>query len=615
MPLDRTIAAAWGDAVKLPSAPVGLAGKVLHSILVSLACMLVAVLVRRFPLHGLEGRIIWVTFYPAVVAAGVLGGWSSALVTTLASCLVAVHAWPFFHTRPFIRDGGDWLGLWAFVFNCVLIGAMAWMMRRSRDRAELARCDAEKQREAALAANQAKSTFLANMSHELRTPLNAILGFSQILGNDPAATASQKEKLHTILGAGEHLLAIINDILDLSKIESGKVVAEPRAFDLGEMLQDIVMMLRGRAHAKGLELELDQSSSFPRFVLADSAKLRQVLINLVGNAIKFTNEGRVVIKLSLNGQRTENGLRRMCFEVSDTGPGIAAQDHARIFDPFVQLGTQEGTGLGLAITRQFVAVLGGSISMQSALGEGTKFVFTACYEPAEVTALDPGLRGQGRIISVEGANRLRVLVVDDSPENRAVARGFLEPLGFAIREAANGHEGVQVFRDWKPHLVLLDRRMPVLDGIGAAREMRQLEPVGERSAILAVTAHAYRDEQEQMLEAGCDAFLAKPYSEADLLGAMVRLLRLEIHREVPTGVESAKLGVLEASLLDGVQDADLDELAELLDRSDMMGIEGKIHALSKAHPELSRHLFHHTERFEYGMLSKWIRTVRTGRNS
>ena len=588
---------------------------VARSVGIAVLALAMAVLVRKLLLHGLEGRIVWVTFYPAVVLGGIFGGWLAGLFATTGASLVALHGWPLFVNRPFIKDGGDWLGLWAFVFNCLLMVMVAQMMRNAQARTLAAKEQSDRDREEALEANRAKSTFLANMSHELRTPLNAILGFAQILGKDPTVSPSQQEKLRTILGAGEHLLAIINNILDLSKIESGKIVLEAKAFDLGELLQDIVAMLRGRAHAKGLELEVDQSSSFPRFVTADPAKLRQVLINLVGNAIKFTGEGRVSIKLSLHGERSGQGGQLLRFEISDTGPGIAEADQMRIFDPFEQLGTQEGTGLGLTITRQFVALMGGTIQLRSQLGRGSDFVFTMGYEPAAVEQLEPGLRSQGRILSVTDAGSIRVLAVDDSPENRAVVRGFLEPFGFVLREACNGHDAVRVFRDWKPHLVVLDRRMPVLDGIGAAREMRGSELPGERAAILAVTAHAYREEQEEMLAAGCDAFLAKPYTEAELMTAMERLLRLEIRREEPSLEESAPLGVLDERLLVGVPGDELEELAGLLDRSDMSGIEARIHALSRSRPELARQLLFHAERFEYGALSKWIRTFRTGRNS
>jgi len=391
----------------------------------------------------------------------------------------------------------------------------------------------ERAKDAAESANRAKSLFLANMSHELRTPMNAILGFSQIMARDERLPARERESLGIILRSGEHLLALINDVLDLAKIDSGKVEIEFSSFDLGDLLSSLIMMLGVRAESKGIELTLDQSSSFPRFIRSDSGKLRQVIINLVGNAIKFTETGSVSIRAFTLDQDQK---RRLLFEVSDTGPGIAPEDTDRIFHPFEQIkrdrAVVEGTGLGLTITREYVRLLGGNISVESNLGHGSTFRFDIVYEPAEPGEIASSLAPLKTVAGVEGAVGHRILIVEDQLENRLLLRALLEPFGFFLRETLNGQEAIVAAREWQPHLILMDRRMPVLDGLTATRELRKT-PECRQIPIIGVTAHAFKEERREMLDAGCNAFLRKPFQERDLFGLLEKFLDVKfIYKEL-----------------------------------------------------------------------------------
>ena len=381
-------------------------------------------------------------------------------------------------------------------------------------------------RDQAQAANRAKSAFLANMSHELRTPLTAVLGFSEVIARDPAIPGRIRDNLAIIIRSGEHLLALINDILDLSKIEAGRIEIERHDTDLGELVRDVINMMRGRAEAKGLNLLLNQSSDFPRFVNTDAGKLRQVLVNLVGNAIKFTHAGQVAVRLTATA--TADG-HLLTAEIQDTGIGIARDDLDRIFRPFEQIGSRmtEGTGLGLAITRQFVQMLGGRISVDSEPGKGSCFRFTipvGRVDPASAQAL-PVLRHPLRIGSPTAD--LRILIVEDQPENRLLLRCFLEPLDLQIRDAVNGEEAIAIFQEWRPRLIFMDRRMPVLDGLEATRRIKAL-PGGAETIVIAVSAHSFKEEQREMLAAGCTDFIAKPFGSDDLLNLLKKQLHLEL---------------------------------------------------------------------------------------
>jgi len=381
-------------------------------------------------------------------------------------------------------------------------------------------------KEQAEQANRAKSVFLANMSHELRTPLNAVLGFAQLLKAAPDATGHQIESLNIITRSGEHLLNLINNILDITKIESGRVLLEESAADLYQLVHEMRLLMLVKAQEKGLDFTLEQSTDFPRRVNIDSGKLRQVLINLIGNAIKFTPCGGVILHAEVAHWDSPQSAH-IRFEVKDSGPGIRKEDLGRLFLPFVQLTeqpmTETGTGLGLAICKQYVELMGGQLGVVSEPGKGSTFHFEipVAVLPAEEI---PVAVSHGRVIGLEeGQPRYRILIVEDQPENRLLLYKLLEPLGLDLQEASNGLQALEIFERWHPHLVWMDVRMPIMDGKEATRRIKRTE-AGRSTKVIAVTAHALEDERREILAAGCDDFIRKPYRDSEIFDALAKHL-------------------------------------------------------------------------------------------
>ncbi|MEN6317374.1 MAG: PAS domain S-box protein [Syntrophaceae bacterium] len=382
-------------------------------------------------------------------------------------------------------------------------------------------------KERAEAANRAKSMFLANMSHELRTPMNAILGYSQMMQNDSSLPSTQREYLNIINRSGEHLMELINDVLEISRIESRRVIMDMRTCDLHALLQDIEVMFRVRTNAKGLLFEITGVNSLPRYVITDENKLRQVIINLLGNAVKYTEAGKIIVRFA-----TENhtqGNMRMVAEFADTGIGISEEEIDKIFDYFEQTAvarqSRSGTGLGLAISREYARLLGGDITVTSRLGEGSTFrLDISVKEGRESNLTDKA--PHPRVVSLAAGQRIpRILVVEDIPESRALLVDILKPVGFEVREAVNGEEAVKIFEEWQPHFVWMDMRMPVMDGMEATRRIRSME-AGKSAVIVALTAHALEEEREPILAAGCDELVSKPFRAEELFAVMARHLGL-----------------------------------------------------------------------------------------
>ncbi|OAI14844.1 hypothetical protein A1507_01180 [Methylomonas koyamae] len=380
-------------------------------------------------------------------------------------------------------------------------------------------------RDAAETANKAKSVFLANMSHELRTPLNAILGFSSLMRKSPQLAEADRRNLDIINRSGEHLLNLINQVLEMAKIESGRVQLADTAFDLQEMVGDVLNMMQARATEKGLKLALDPESAYPRFIVGDRDRLRQVLINLVGNALKFTDAGGVTVRVRCK----HNATSHLLIEVEDTGPGIAETDRQRIFEPFVQIGQDadgKGTGLGLSITRQFVQLMNGSIGLESSVGKGSLFRIELPLRVAETAAgsAPQAAAAEREVLALApGQPEYRILIVEDQIDNQLLLSWLLETVGFRIKLAENGRDGVALFQSWQPHLIWMDRQMPVMDGLQAAQTIRAL-PGGDAVKIIGVSASAFAEQRDEILAAGMNEFIGKPYRPAEIYDCLARQL-------------------------------------------------------------------------------------------
>ena len=436
--------------------------------------------------------------------------------------------------------------------------------RLSHGNIALARALTEQQRgqealiaakEQAEAANRAKSSFLASMSHEIRTPLNAILGFAQVLARDPDLNAVQGDSLATIQRSGEHLLTVINDILDLAKIEAGRMTCQVAPFDLRRLLTETEAFFRPRARDRGLVLTLEHAV-VPGMVAGDKLHLRQVLMNLVGNAVKFTAAGAVTLRVE---PAAGAAIR---FSVLDTGMGIAPDELPRLFEPFTQTGSgravQGGTGLGLALSAQYVRLMGGELGVESTPGRGSCFAFTIDL-PAAVTDDPAATPGDLPVAGLEPDQPVcRVLIVDDQQDNREPLRALLTTLNgprpvLEVREAADGREAVALWESWQPQVVLMDMRMPVLSGEEATRQIKSLmaaRPAAVHTVIVALSASAFNEERDRFLACGCDDFACKPFRAEELFAILERRAGLRFVRagQVPTAAVALAPEALAARL-------------------------------------------------------------------
>jgi signal transduction histidine kinase/FixJ family two-component response regulator len=444
----------------------------------------------------------------------------------------------------------------------------------------------EMAKDQAEAANQAKSIFLAGMSHELRTPLNAILGFSELLAREKDATPNQREKLAIINRSGQHLLAMINDVLDLSKIEAERVELKEHPFDLVALTKEISMMIQSRATEKGLSVVVDADNVRFRYVMTDVGKLRQILINLLGNAVKFTDDGGVVIRCATEAIPGGPEQCNIMIEVEDTGPGIATARQSEIFEPFV-LGIdapeRRGTGLGLSLCKKYVELMGGTIEIESEVGQGSLFRVRLPAQIADAADVRTPVDDKTGVIGLAPSQKTRrILVADDNRENLLLLKSLLEDAGFVVLEAKNGQEAVAAFKKALPDLVCMDMRMPIMDGYEAARQIRKCAG-GDTVPIIAITASAFSEQRPDIFAAGCNEMVAKPFRAHEIFEAIARFLDIAYLYEQVDEAAPAREIELTSDLLAGLPPEllkELDEACLSLDTAAISTVIGRIEPLA-----------------------------------
>jgi len=534
----------------------------------------------------------------------------------------------------------DYSLIWRISAGALIILALVlyWNRRLQKEIVERKRAE-----EDAESANRAKSNFLSNMSHELRTPLNTVLGFANIMAKNRTLSPDDQNNLKIIHRSGEHLLTLINDILDLSRIEAGKVGLNEKDFDLHYLLDDFKLMFEQKAQKKDLQLIFIRKSNVPKYIKTDQIKLRQVLINLISNAIKFTTKGSITVTVDLQHPSLEIKKEArpitLCFEVRDTGSGIAKADFENIFNPFIQTGTgkesDEGTGLGLSISRKFVQVMGGDIIVESSVGKGSVFRFHLQVYESKGVDLYLTKPNQSVLRLAPNQPKYRILIVDDISANRQLLKNILESRGFDIREAENGKESIDIWRKWQPHLIWMDIRMPIMDGYEATRRIREEEQKSgstedeksensinvtkhqAQTVIIALTAGVFETQRAEALKAGCDDFVRKPLNEQEIFEKMQKHLGVhfvyeEEQRAVDNKQQTGGKDVLTPEALAALPAEWMTQMKQGAIRADFILLSNINDKIRQHEPTLAGALAQLVEDFEYDEILALLQQTEEG---
>lgn len=494
--------------------------EIARALIIAIIAVLIASLVRKVFLASLDDKVVWITFYPAVMVAAILGGFFSGMLTSIFTILIVIFQWQLFIDNPFIVGTVGTVSAVVFLINCSLISGISEYSRQQKIKANI-------QKEKAEQASKAKSNFLANISHELRTPLNAILGFTRLMQDNTRIPTEEQKNLKIINNSGEHLLGLINNVLDIAKIESGRIIKTEISFNLENTIYEISQLMSQQAAVKELQLKTIFKENTPQYIKTDKQKLRQILINLIGNAIKFTKQGKIT--LSVN-REIDNEELMLVFEVKDSGIGIEKEDFQKIFKPFGQSDNtngQKGTGLGLTISKQYAELLGGSISVESKMNFGSKFIVKIPITTANTTGFTSQSNKFMNVNSIApGQGNFRILIVEDQIENWLLLQRIHEKVGIQVKIAKNGLDGIEIFKEWKPHLIWMDVRMPVMDGLEATKQIRNLE-LGKKVKIIGISAHVFKDEIKNVMSVGMDSFIKKPYQFHEIYECLNKQLGIQ----------------------------------------------------------------------------------------
>ncbi len=469
----------------------------------------------------------------------------------------------------------------------------------------------QREKEAAEAANRAKSIFLSNMSHELRTPLNSILGFTQLMLNENALSPSSQERLEIVTRSGEYLLDLIDDILDLSKIESGRMTLNNSEFDLTILLTSIQQMLQVKVQPKNVHLIFEQDPNLPRYICTDQKKLYQVLVNLLGNAIKFTKHGSVILRVRVAS--TDETSCNLYFEVEDTGVGIAPEEIDNLFKAFVQAqagnNLNQGTGLGLAISQKIIQLMGSQIHVQSTLNQGSTFSFNIEVQLPQVAVFTSEPLNQRVIGLAPNQPPYRILVVEDLAENRLLLVGILSSIGFEVREVTNGIEAIALWESWSPHLIMMDLKMPLMDGYTATKRVRE-NPKSQETIIIALTASVFEEDREKVVNVGCNDFIRKPFQQKELFEKIAQHLGVQyIYKTIEESPQKSSVELLSVEALSEMSPQWLEDMYQAAYYLDADVMNELIAKIPKSKASLSKALTDSINNFSYERILELIRSL------
>lgn len=453
-------------------------------------------------------------------------------------------------------------------------------------------------------ASLAKSQFLANMSHELRTPLNAVLGYTQLMQRSDELSFKHQEYINIIDNSGNHLLSLINDVLEMSKIEAGQTVLNQVSFNLYKLLLELESLFRLKAQSKQLQLSFNRHRDVPQYIKSDRQKLRQVLINIIGNAIKFTQQGRVRVRVWTEKQM-------LYFAIEDTGFGIAPEEIDNIFKAFGQAkaGKQltEGTGLGLSISNVFVELMGGKITVDSEIDRGTTFTFMIPLILSAPILPEKSLRSSSKPIALApNQKEFRILVVEDKPINRQLMVKILSSVGFTVKDATNGREAVSLFSSWKPDLIWMDMQMPVMNGYEASKQIKAAL-LAKSTVIIALTASAFEEDRHKILAHGCDDFVTKPFRTEELFDKMAQYLGVQyLYREIDRQPEAPSKFKLTSKSLQVMPPEWIEQVLQRAYEGSYRRLQELIEQIPPEQEELKAALANLTENFEFETITKTI---------